>query len=66
VNVAPRIRDAHRYSRIFNGRRELSDHILVSHALLAGGNKVDTGVQNRPSSTNDPKTNDAAPRPAAP
>jgi endonuclease/exonuclease/phosphatase family metal-dependent hydrolase len=53
-NLAPRIPEAHRYSRIFNGRRELIDHILVSHALLAGATAVDTGVQDLPSITNDP------------
>ncbi|MEU5260610.1 endonuclease/exonuclease/phosphatase family protein [Amycolatopsis sp. NPDC021455] len=34
-NLAALIPDAERYSRINNGRRELIDHILVSHALLA-------------------------------
>jgi endonuclease/exonuclease/phosphatase family metal-dependent hydrolase len=45
-NLAPRIPEAHRYSRIFNGRRELIDHILVSKALLGGATDVDTGVQD--------------------
>jgi hypothetical protein len=53
-NLAPRIPEAHRYSRIFSGRRELIDHILISHALLAGATDVDTGVQDLPSITNDP------------
>ena len=53
-NLAPRIPEAHRYSRIFNGRHELIDHILVSRALLQGATQVDTGVQDLPSMTEDP------------
>jgi predicted extracellular nuclease len=33
-NLASRIPEAERFSRVHNGRRELIDHILVSHALL--------------------------------
>jgi exonuclease III len=39
---------------VFNGRRELIDHSLVSHALLAGATDVDTGVEQLPSITSDP------------
>jgi endonuclease/exonuclease/phosphatase family metal-dependent hydrolase len=53
-NLAPRIPEEHRFTRIFNGRPELIDHILVSHALLAGATDVDTGVQDLPSVGLDP------------
>ncbi|WP_214102723.1 endonuclease/exonuclease/phosphatase family protein [Acrocarpospora catenulata] len=33
-NLAPRIPEAERYSRVYHGRPELIDHILVSRALL--------------------------------
>jgi predicted extracellular nuclease len=37
-NVAPRILpEERRFSRVFNGRPELIDHILVSHALVHDG-----------------------------
>ena len=32
-NLAPRIPEAQRFSRIYRGRKELIDHIFVSHAL---------------------------------
>jgi endonuclease/exonuclease/phosphatase family metal-dependent hydrolase len=53
-NLAPRIPEEHRFTRIFDGRPELIDHILVSHALLAGATDVDTGVQDLPSVGPDP------------
>ena len=33
-NLAPRIPEAQRFSRIYRGRKELIDHIFVSHALV--------------------------------
>jgi endonuclease/exonuclease/phosphatase family metal-dependent hydrolase len=60
-NLAPRIPEAHRFTRIFNGRRELIDHILVSHALLAGATDVDTGGQPVPSITDNPAERRDAP-----
>ncbi|MEW9533976.1 endonuclease/exonuclease/phosphatase family protein [Microbispora sp. NPDC049125] len=33
-NLAPRIPDAERFSRVYHGKPELIDHLLVSHALL--------------------------------
>ena len=33
-NLAPRIPEAQRFSRIYRGREELIDHIFVSHALV--------------------------------
>jgi endonuclease/exonuclease/phosphatase family metal-dependent hydrolase len=35
-NLAPLIPEEHRFSRVFRGRGELIDHILVSHELLPG------------------------------
>jgi endonuclease/exonuclease/phosphatase family metal-dependent hydrolase len=35
-NLAPRIPDERRYSRIYRGNKELIDHILVSQELLPG------------------------------
>ena len=37
------------FSRIFNGRRELIDHILVSHALALTLQSADTGTTDLPS-----------------
>ena len=33
-NLAPRIPEAQRFSRIYRGREELIDHIFVSHGLV--------------------------------
>jgi endonuclease/exonuclease/phosphatase family metal-dependent hydrolase len=33
-NLAPRIPEAQRFSRVYHGTRELIDHILVSHGLV--------------------------------
>jgi len=33
-NLAPRIPEAQRFSRKYRGRKELIDHIFVSHALV--------------------------------
>ncbi|MBP2706103.1 hypothetical protein JOL79_20040 [Microbispora sp. RL4-1S] len=41
-NLAPRIPAAERFSRVFHGRGELIDHLLVSHALLARAVEVHT------------------------
>ena len=43
-NLAPQIPADHRYSRIFEGQRELIDHILISHALLNRLQSVDAHV----------------------
>jgi hypothetical protein len=43
-NLAPRIPVEHRFSLIFEGQPELIDHILISHALLAGLVSVDADV----------------------
>jgi hypothetical protein len=43
-NLAPQIPEDHRYSRIFEGQRELIDHMLISHALINRLQSVDTQV----------------------
>jgi predicted extracellular nuclease len=44
-NVAPHIPEKERYSRIHAGRKELIDHILVSHALLDRIEEAGTGPE---------------------
>ena len=46
-NLAPRIAADRRFSRIFRGRRELIDHILVSRALLERVQEADA-LTDRP------------------
>jgi endonuclease/exonuclease/phosphatase family metal-dependent hydrolase len=54
-NLAPRILpENRRFSRMFNGRPELIDHILVSHALVHDVDAVSTGTADLPSVTVDP------------
>ena len=50
-NLAPRILpEDRRFSRVFNGRPELIDHILVSHALVHDVDSVRPGLRTcRPS-----------------
>jgi endonuclease/exonuclease/phosphatase family metal-dependent hydrolase len=43
-NLAPLIPEDQRYSRIYRGRRELIDHLLVSHTLLEAISTVTTGT----------------------
>lgn len=50
-NLAPRISEQRRFTRVFHGRPELIDHILVSHALLTPLPAVDTGDVQPPSIT---------------
>ena len=54
-NLAPRILpEDRRFSRVFNGRPELIDHILVSHALVHDVDSVTTGTADLSSVTVDP------------
>jgi endonuclease/exonuclease/phosphatase family metal-dependent hydrolase len=46
-NLAPLIPPERRYSRVYQGRKELIDHVLVSHALLPALGEV-TAVVDRP------------------
>jgi endonuclease/exonuclease/phosphatase family metal-dependent hydrolase len=47
-DLAPLIPEEQRYSRVHEGRRELIDHILVSHALLARVERALTGAELLP------------------
>lgn len=57
-NLAPRIPEADRYSRIYRGRRELIDHIFASHLLATNGHTVSvntyTAQPSLPSIDDDP------------
>jgi endonuclease/exonuclease/phosphatase family metal-dependent hydrolase len=53
-NLASLIPPDKRHSRTYNGRPELIDHILVSHALLEHVSEVTTGDTGAPSVTDDP------------
>ncbi|MEU4643671.1 endonuclease/exonuclease/phosphatase family protein [Micromonospora sp. NPDC023814] len=54
-NLAPLIRDVERYSRIYRGRQELIDHILVSRTLLDRVSQVRVIVDRTlPSITDNP------------
>ena len=53
-NLADRIPEERRFTRVFRGRRELIDHILVSRALVTPLPSVDTGDARLPSITENP------------
>jgi endonuclease/exonuclease/phosphatase family metal-dependent hydrolase len=62
-NLAQRIPEQQRFTRIYHGRHELIDHILVSHALVGlvdDGNVTTEGAGPTPSITDDPNTRRAA------
>lgn len=58
-NVAPRIPAERRFSRVYRGRGELIDHLLVSRALLeriqGADSAVDAAGEAMPSVTDDPR-----------
>ena len=66
-NIAPRIPDGHRFSRLHGGDRELIDHILLSHSLVQNLVGADAYIQdvttigNTPSSRRDATVPDHAP-----
>jgi endonuclease/exonuclease/phosphatase family metal-dependent hydrolase len=62
-NLAGRIPPDQRFSRMHHGERELIDHILVSHALIAhiGDGDVTTGPGPTPSITDNPTARRDAP-----
>lgn len=66
-NVAPLIPAEHRYTRVFAGRRELIDHILVSRFLVTRTASVDTGgvrpasIGPEPPARSDAEASDHAP-----
>jgi endonuclease/exonuclease/phosphatase family metal-dependent hydrolase len=53
-NLAPLIPAERRFSRVFEGRRELLDHILVSRALVERVESAYTGPGEPPSITENP------------
>jgi endonuclease/exonuclease/phosphatase family metal-dependent hydrolase len=53
-NLAPLIPQERRFSRVFRGRGELIDHLLVSHELIQRVEQVDTGPGEPPSITERP------------
>lgn len=53
-NLAPLIPEDQRFSRIFRGRGELIDHLLVSHVLVKAVQTVATGAIEIPSITDQP------------
>jgi endonuclease/exonuclease/phosphatase family metal-dependent hydrolase len=53
-NLAPLIPAERRFTRIYRGRRELIDHVLVSHALVKRVTRVDTTTTKLPSITDEP------------
>ncbi|MFD4323635.1 endonuclease/exonuclease/phosphatase family protein [Nocardioides sp. NPDC058538] len=54
-NVAPLIPEEERFSRIYRGRRELIDHLMVSRALTGRIKGVTTGSVKIASVTDDPR-----------
>lgn len=58
-NLAGLIPEEERYTRIYRGRRELIDHIMVSHALTEKVEAVTTGGDNITSVTDEPGRRDA-------
>lgn len=61
-NVAPLIPEEERYSRVYRGRRELIDHLMVSHALTEVVAEVTTGSGATPSITDNPNERRDAPQ----
>lgn len=60
-NLAPRIPEDQRFSRVYRGRGELIDHILVSRALLDGAQEVRTVAgEALPSIADDPTSRRAS------
>jgi endonuclease/exonuclease/phosphatase family metal-dependent hydrolase len=60
-NLAPLIPEERRFTRVYRGRRELIDHVLVSHALVDSVTRVDTIADELPSITEEPSTRRDAP-----
>ena len=54
-NLGPLIPEERRFTRVFRGRPELIDHVLVSHALVGRVTRVDTTPQEPPSITEFPR-----------
>ena len=54
-NLAPLIPEERRFTRVYRGRPELVDHVLVSHALVQRVVRADTTAQAPPSITEFPR-----------
>jgi predicted extracellular nuclease len=54
VHLAPLIPEPQRFSRVYRGRGELIDHLLVSHVLVKAVQTVTTGEIELPSITDEP------------
>jgi len=54
-NLTPLIPEEHRFTRVFEGRREVIDHILASHFLVNRTASVDTAGIEPASITSDPR-----------
>ncbi|MCA1708128.1 MAG: hypothetical protein LC808_34570, partial [Actinobacteria bacterium] len=52
--LAPLIPEDQRFSRVYRGRGELIDHLLVSHVLVKAVTTVNTGQIEIPSITDQP------------
>jgi endonuclease/exonuclease/phosphatase family metal-dependent hydrolase len=53
-NLAPLIPPERRFTRVYRGRRELIDHVLVSRAVVDRVTRVDTATDELPSITEEP------------
>jgi endonuclease/exonuclease/phosphatase family metal-dependent hydrolase len=60
-NLAPLIPAERRFTRIYRGRRELIDHVLMSKTLVDRVTRVDTTTARLPSIDDDPSTRRDAP-----
>jgi endonuclease/exonuclease/phosphatase family metal-dependent hydrolase len=60
-NLAPLIPADRRYTRIYRGRRELIDHVLVSKPVVDRVVRVDTATTDLPSITEEPSARRDAP-----
>jgi endonuclease/exonuclease/phosphatase family metal-dependent hydrolase len=60
-NLAPLIPAERRFTRIYRGRRELIDHVLVSKSVLDRVTRVDTAATDLPSVTEEPSARRDAP-----
>ena len=58
-NIAPRLPEGRAFSRVFNGRPELIDHILISHKLAMRLIDADTGTTDLPSVSTNPRPRQA-------
>jgi endonuclease/exonuclease/phosphatase family metal-dependent hydrolase len=54
-NIAPKLPEGRDFSRVFNGRPELIDHILISRKLALLLESADIGTTDLPSVTTDPR-----------